>query len=1121
MRKSILNKDIWLSFRQSRGRFISIMSLMMLGAFALVGLKTSGPDIERSASRYLASLNTMDLALISDYGISKEDQKELDGIDGAQVEYGYFTDVVIGESYQALRVFSKPDNISKFKLVSGKYPRNDREIALLSSFQDRYKIGDKLTVNEKSGGNQLLTQHGFTITGFVNSGELGSTVNFGNTNVGNGTLSGYALVLPQAFDSQVYTLARLTYKDLKGLNSFGLNYRTKLEKYQKDLEKLVADNAENRLEEIQSAARKKIQDGEADLQKAQQSLIDAENQLVDGQNQINQQQTDLNKAQSQIAENEGKLSQAATQLAEAEQVLAASKAQLDAVAPQIAAGQNQLNQNKAQLDAALASLMAAQQILEGKRADLDTAQASLSQGQAELEAAKSQLQAQLAAIEAQGGNPADFPKIAAAQQEIATKETELATAQQALEAGNVQYQTALTTYQAQEASYQSGLSQYQEAVAQFESKKTAYNVGLNQYQTGLASLESKKAEYQSGVNQLAQAKEQLAAGQQQIDQAQASLDEKKAEFAQQKGEAENKIKTGQVEIQKAKEEAAGLSLPSYHVYTRRNFPGDTEYQITATRASGMSSVGNVFPIVLYLVAALVTMTTMTRFVSEERMNAGILRALGYENRDVIKKFVVYGLIAGVLGTIFGILAGTYFLPYILGKSLFKTSTYPAIRLDFYWQISLVALVLSFICSVVPALYIAHKELKEKPAQLLLPKPPSKGSSILLEKIGFIWRCLSFAQKVTARNIFRYKLRMFMTIFGVAGSVALLFAGLGISSSLGGIAERQFGEIFQYDMIVVEKNRSSQAEEQDLIQALKSDKVSGSQGIYRETFTKTIKGLKDEQSIAMFVSKNNDFKGFMELYDSQSGQKLTLSDNGIVLSRKLATVLNVSVGDSIELTSDEGKAYKLKVSGISEMYAGHFIFLNQTYYEKVFARDFAINAYLVKLKNPSSKNIQARAADFMKETGVQTVVQDIEVIESINAAVKSLGLVMQILTLVSILLAVVILYNLTTINVSERIRELSTIKVLGFHNKEVTLYIYRETIVLSLIGIVVGIFAGKTLHSFLLQMIAPDNVLFNPEVSFTVYLIPVISIMGILILLGYMVNYNLRRVDMLEALKSVD
>ena len=204
-----------------------------------------------------------------------------------------------------------------------------------------------------------------------------------------------------------------------------------------------------------------------------------------------------------------------------------------------------------------------------------------------------------------------------------------------------------------------------------------------------------------------------------------------------------------------------------------------------------------------------------------------------------------------------------------------------------------------------------------------------------------------------------------------------------------------------------------------------------------------------------------------------------------------------------------------------MYAGHFLFLNQTYYEKVFSRDFAINAYLVKLKNPSSKNIQARAADFMKETGVQTVVQDIEVIESINAAVKSLGLVMQILTLVSILLAVVILYNLTTINVSERIRELSTIKVLGFHNKEVTLYIYRETIVLSLIGIVVGIVAGKALHSFLLQMIAPDNVLFNPEVSFTVYLIPVISIMGILILLGYMVNYNLRRVDMLEALKSVD
>ena len=1121
MKKSILNKDIWLSFRQSKGRFLSIMSLMMLGAFALVGLKTASPDIEGSTSRYLAGLNTMDLALISDYGISKEDQKELDQIEGAQVEYAYFADAVIGDSHQALRVFSKPETISKFKLVSGKYPSNDQEIALLSSFQDRYKIGDKISLNEKSDSSQVLTQHSFTITGFVNSGELGSTINFGNTDVGSGTLSGYALVLPQVFDSQVYTVARLTYDDLKGLNSFGDSYRTKLEKHQKALEDLVADNAENRLEEIQAEAQTKIQDGEVGVEKAQQSLADAQNQLTDGQNQINQKQAELNQAQSQITENQGKLAQAASQLAAGEETLAASKAQLDEAAPQIAAGQNQLAQSKAQLDAVAAPLTAAQQTLDGKKAELDAAQSSLSQGQSQLAAAQSQLQAQIAAIEAQGGNPADFPEIAAAQQALAAKEAELAAGQQVLEAGQSQYQAALAQYQPQEAAYQAALGQYQEAEAQFNSKKAAYDAGLSQYQAGLASLESRKAEYQSGLSQLNQAKSQLAEGQQQLDQAQASLDEKKAEFAKQKEKAEIQIKNSQAEIAKAKEDAAGLLLPTYHVYSRRTFPGDTEYQTTATRANGISSVGNIFPIVLYLVAALVTMTTMTRFVNEERGNAGILRALGYKNKDVIKKFLVYGLISGVLGTILGILAGTYFLPYILGRSLFQTATYPPLRLDFYWPISLLALAASLVCSVLPALYIAHKELKEKPAQLLLPKPPTKGSSILLEKIGFIWRRLSFTQKVTARNIFRYKLRMFMTIFGVAGSVALLFAGLGISSSLGGIAERQFGDILQYDMVVVQKNRASQAEEKDLAKALKSDKISGSQGIYRETFSKTIKGLKDEQSISLFVSETNDFKGFAELYDSQSKQEMKLSDDGVIISRKLATLLKVSVGDSFELTSDEGKTYSLKVSGISEMYAGHFVFMNQAYYEKIFAQDFAVNAYLVKLKNHSNKDIQDQAADFMKETGVQTVVQNLDFTEQINAAVKSLGLVMQILTLVSILLAVVILYNLTNINVAERIRELSTIKVLGFHNKEVTLYIYRETISLSLIGILVGIFAGRALHSFLLQMIAPDAILFNPEVALRVYLIPIVSIIAILILLGFMVNHNLRRVDMLEALKSVD
>ncbi|MBF7051235.1 FtsX-like permease family protein [Streptococcus sp. HF-2466] len=1121
MKKSILNKDIWLSFRQSKGRFLSIMFLMMLGSFALVGLKAASPDIENSANRYLSQMKMMDLAVMSDYGVSKADQKELNTIPNAQVEYGYFTDTVIGDSSTSVRVFSNTTNISKFKLVSGHFPSKENQVALASFYQGKYKIGDSITLNEEGTTNYALKQHTFTVTGFVNSSELASTISLGNSNSGSGTLSAYAVVMPKTFQSSVYTVARLKYDDLKALNSFGDSYRKKVKQYENELEKLVADNGKNRLSEIKKQAQTKIADGEAKIQTSQQALADAQQQLRNAQDQIDQKRADLELAQGQLTEKENLLAQGAAQIAQAEQTLASSKAKLDTAAAQLSSGWGQLNQMKTQLDQAASQLSAAKENVTNAQATLATAQAELEKGQMQLAAAKTDLQTKIAALQAQGIDPATVPEIVAAQTQLAQEEAKLNLVRTELEQKQAEFQTGLSQYKSQEALYQTGLAQYQSAAEALNAKQAEYDAGLAQYQSGQATLKNKQADYQAGQVRLAQAKQQIADGQAQLDQAQATLNDKKTEYEKQKKDAETKIKNGQADIQKAKDEVAGLSVPTYRVYTRRTFPGADEYTTTGNRAYGISAVGNAFPIVLYLVAALVTVTTMTRFVSEERTNAGVLKALGYRNQDVVKKFVVYGLVSSLLGTVMGSLLGTYFLPYILGKTIFKTSTYPALRLNFYWEISLIALVCSVLCGVVPALYIAHKELKEKPSQLLLPKAPTKGSKILLERIDFIWRRLSFTQKVTARNIFRYKQRMLMTIFGVAGSVALLFAGLGMSSSMEGMGNRQYGEIIKYDAVISQKHHLKSDEQAAINHLLADKKIAKKRGIYQETFTKKIKGAKDEQSLALFVTTGKDFHHFIELYDSQSKASLNLSSHGAVISQKLATIMHVSVGDTFEVTSDEGKRYKIKVSGITEMYAGHFIFMNQDYYQTVFARKFQENAYLIKLKDSSSKNVQDTAAAFMKLTGVRAVVQNTGILEQIDVIVKSLGFVMQILTVASILLAIVILYNLMNINVAERIRELSTIKVLGFHNKEVTLYIYRETILLSVIGIIVGLFLGNILHRSLLETIAPDAFLLNPAVSVFVYLVPVFSIIMILIVLGFMVNAILRRIDMLEALKSVD
>lgn len=1121
MKKSILNKDIWLSFRQSKGRFLSIMFLMMLGSFALVGLKAASPDIENSANRYLSQMKMMDLAVMSDYGISKADQKELNAVPNAQVEYGYFTDTVVGDSSTSVRVFSQTTNISKFKLVSGHFPSKENQVALASFYQGKYKIGDSITLNEEGTNDYALKQHTFTVTGFVNSGELASTISLGNSNSGSGTLSAYAVVMPKTFQSSVYTVARLKYDDLKALNSFGDSYRKKVKQHENELEKLVADNGKNRLSEIKKQAQTKIAEGEAKIRTSQQVLADVRQQLRNAQDQIDQKRADLELAQGQLTEKENLLAQGAAQIAQAEQILASSKAKLDTAAAQLSSGWGQLNQMKTQLDQAASQLSAAKENVTNTQATLAIAQAELEKGQVQLAAAKVDLQKKMTALQAQGIDSATVPEIVAAQTQLAQEEAKLNLVRTELEKKQAEFQTGLSQYKSQEALYQAGLAQYQSAAETLNAKQAEYDAGLAQYQSGQATLRNKQAEYQAGQAQLAQAKQQIADGQAQLDQAQATLNDKKTEYEKQKKDAETKIKNGQADIQKAKEEVAGLSVPTYRVYTRRTFPGADEYTTTGNRAYGISAVGNAFPIVLYLVAALVTVTTMTRFVSEERTNAGVLKALGYRNQDVVKKFAVYGLVSSLIGSVIGILAGTYFLPYILGKTIFKTSTYPALRLDFYWEISLIALVCSVLCGVAPALYIAHKELKEKPSQLLLPKAPTKGSKILLERIDFIWRRLSFTQKVTARNIFRYKQRMLMTIFGVAGSVALLFAGLGMSSSMEGMGNRQYGDIIKYDAVISQKHHLKSDEQAAINHLLADKKIAKKCSIYQETFTKKIKGAKDEQSLALFVTTGKDFHHFIELYDSQSKASLNLSSHGAVISQKLATIMHVSVGDTFEVTSDEGKRYKIKVSGITEMYAGHFIFMNQDYYQTVFARKFQENAYLIKLKDSSSKNVQDTAAAFMKLTGVRAVVQNTGILEQIDVIVKSLGFVMQILTVASILLAIVILYNLMNINVAERIRELSTIKVLGFHNKEVTLYIYRETILLSVIGIIVGLFLGNILHRSLLETIAPDAFLLNPAVSVFVYLVPVFSIIMILIVLGFMVNAILRRIDMLEALKSVD
>ncbi|HEM4814830.1 TPA: FtsX-like permease family protein [Streptococcus suis] len=1203
-------KDIRQSFSSSKGRVVSIVSLMALGSFALIGLKVTAPDMRTTGEHFFEEHQVADLFVISDYGLSQSDQTLLSSLDDeATIEYGYFKDVVVTDSTVSFRVFSTPKELSIYEVVEGSLPSKTDEIALSAAYQGDYQIGDTITFDEKADADsQVLTQHTFTITGFVNSSELLSRVNLGQSTAGSGELNGYAVVPEATFDSDVYMIARIAYDDLAGLSPYEQTYLDKIYEDKKTVKELLADQPGIRLAAVKSDAQEQIDKGYDKIAEAKDELASAKSQLTDAQTQIADGESQLASGQAEIASAESQLTDVASQLASGQVTLDSSYAQLAEASNQLSAGWSQLSSSKATLDSAASQIAQAEQELASKKSELDSAAALLTAasqtiaeneatltaakseldsktaeltvaksqldqaaamiaaGQAELTAAKDALVTKIAQLQAAGIDPTSVAEVTTAQASITQKEaelraaetsyqskladyqaaesllaqkaaqyqagvsqlevakTELTNKQAQYDAGIAQYNTAVATLTAKKAEYESGLSQYTSAYETLVSKQAQYDSGWSQYQSGLATLNSKEAEYQSGLVSLDEAKATLASKTAELEEAKATLASKQSEYDSKKSEADAEIAEKEVDLQEAQERVDNLALPTYAAYTRREIPGAEGYLSYENNASIIDSVGNIFPVVLYFIASLVTFTTMVRFVDEERLKAGTLRALGYDSKDIVRKFVIYGAVTGLVGTAIGTLLGHLLLPSIIYSTYSSKIVLAPIELHFYPFKTLLAVILGLLSTVLPAVLVARKELAEQPAQLLLPKPPVAGDKIFMERIKPLWSRMSFTQKVTARNIFRYKQRMLMTIFGVCGSIALLFAGLGVRSSIADLNNRQFTDIIKYDMIVASNSNLTMEEETALNERLDSSAISQEMPVHYETVTKVAGSKKDEQSITLLAadsSQDEEFRDYINLVNRESQEDLSLSLDGAIISEKLATLLGVQVGDEITVQDSNDQDVTIRVAGITEMYMSHFIFMSSSYYEQVFGTTPEENAHVIILKDDTVTNTNQVASDFMELDAVTGVVQNTILKEQVNTIVHSLNRVMYILIMTSVLLAIVILYNLTNINVAERIRELSTIKVLGFYSKEVTMYIYRESIYLSLIGILVGFVMGLGFHRYMISIIPPESIMFNPALGYLIYLVPAAVVIAILVVLGLVVNQWLKKVDMLEALKSVE
>lgn len=576
-------------------------------------------------------------------------------------------------------------------------------------------------------------------------------------------------------------------------------------------------------------------------------------------------------------------------------------------------------------------------------------------------------------------------------------------------------------------------------------------------------------------------------------------------------------------VENHKEEVAKaldhLEMSKIYVFDRTGNPGYAEYKDNADR---LSAIASVFPVFFFLIAALVSLTTMTRMVEEQRLQIGTLKALGYSNLDVMTKFLVYGTLASLTASLAGLAIGFTLFPTIIYNAYGQLYNLPDVQKSFYLSYTVLSIIVALVCTTMTAMIASRVALSSNASVLMRPKAPKSGQRIMLERVTFLWRRLSFVQKVTARNLFRYKQRMFMTVIGVAGCTALILTGFGLKDSIGGISGQQFGDIMKYNALVAYHDEASGEARESYAELISEEPaISGTINVVQEAMTAREQGVNDQEVRIFVPAEQANLEQFVVLQDRKTKERKKLTDHGAVITEKLAKLYGLVPGDNLTVLNTENEEFKVMVSAIAENYVQHFVYMTPAYYTEVFQKEPSYNTQLLTYSTDDKGWEERFGEKLTANEGVAMVSFSSGVGAAFDDTMKSMDVVIVVLIVSAAALAFVVLYNLTNINVSERIRELSTIKVLGFYDKEVTLYIYRENILLSLMGILFGGALGILLHGFVLSTAELDATMFAPVIKWQSYLYAALLTLLFSGIVMASMHLKLRRIDMIEALKSVE
>ena len=1111
-RKNRLTTDAVREIRHTLSRFLSILVLAALAVAFLAGLRATAPDMKYTADRYYDRTGFMDGWVLSTLGLTQEDLDALSAADGVEdVEGAWSVDATAVDCIVSVR--SLPERLNLLEVKRGRLPEAPNECVTegLLLVELGLEVGDtlELTLEEENEGD--LTRTSYTIVGVVNC-PLYVGTDRGTSSLGSGSVDAFLFVPGENFTYDYYTAAYFTGEGLRELDSYGDEYEDRAEALLDSLEPLGSERAEIRYETLVGDAQTELDEAQAELDdaraEADQELADGRRELDDARKELDQGWADYREGRDTL---DRELADAARELADAARKLNDAQAELDDGRVQYQDGLARYREGLAQYEDGLAryqSGLAQHQAglaeYERNKAALDGQQAQVNEGLAQYEAALKQAE----------GTPA-YEQVLA---QLAEQKAQLDMAQAQLDAGYAQLAPVKNQLDGARAELDGSKAVLDGSKAELDSAKAV----LDETERQLAQAEREIAggwrDYRSGQAELAQAREdgerELADALDKLEDGEAEYADGLKEYEDGKAEADGKIADAQQKLDDARDELDQVEECQWYILGRNTNVGFVSFAQDTERVSNLATI---FPVIFFLVAALACLTTMTRMVEEQRTEIGALKAMGFSRLSISKKYIGYAFLASLLGGVIGLGVGATLIPAVVANAFGIMYAMPPLEFREQNALCVLSVLAAVACTTGAALWACLSTLMAAPANLMRPKAPKAGKRVFLERVRPVWRRLSFTWKVTMRNLFRYQRRFWMTVIGIGGCTALIVTGFGLHESIFAILNKQFDEISLYDATA---GLDEDAAPEEL--AAVTDYLDGSGMVEWWHLTSQTAAEASAGGMAYDVGLYaiDDFEGFtqfMNLRHRKDGGAVTPPGDGAILTEKLSELLGVEVGDTV--TIDKDGRVEVRVDDIVEHYVQHNVYLSAACYERLFGEAPAQNLLLLEYGEGAESD--QVSAELMAMDAVTSHSYIAAIRDSFTNSMEAIDYAVVIIILSAAALAFVVLYNLTNINITERVRELATLKVLGFFDKEITAYVYRENVFLTLFGIVLGLVMGRLLHAWLVLTVEVDLVMFGRTAPAYAYVLAAVLTAVFSVMVNVAAHFKLKKVDMVESLKTVE